>query len=204
MDLSGQRRAGSQLGELRDGHCSPASSAVSRTKESGFPEKKSGWPDSPIVSGNEKQARCPLSWVGSGRASSSAACVGGLILTGKTSFLTGKNWHPASRVFRLLALRRRFIAIGPVGESFRAFGCLCTWTKSPRAWTFSESNEPRARSDSSPSTGVEIVSTPVEFVTVCAGAESGFQDSSSCFQDPSTAMPCRCSLLVAQKTKKGP
>ena len=60
LDFSGQRRAGSRLGELRDGRRSPASNAVSRTKESGWTDKKSGWPDSLSVSGNEKQARCLL------------------------------------------------------------------------------------------------------------------------------------------------
>lgn len=35
LDFSGQGRAGSQLGELRDGHRSPSSNADSRTKESG-------------------------------------------------------------------------------------------------------------------------------------------------------------------------
>lgn len=111
LDLSGQRRAGSRLGELRDGHRSPASSAVSRTKES-------GWPDSPIVSGNEKLARCPLSWVGSGRARTGAVCVGGQILTGKNCFLTGKNWHPALQAIRLRSLLRGLSALGQWASGF--------------------------------------------------------------------------------------
>lgn len=86
--------------------------------ESGFPEKKSGFPDSPTVRGHEIQARCRLSWVGSGRARTGAACVGGQILTGKNFFLTGKNRYPALGAIRSPARWRCLISPGPDGGGF--------------------------------------------------------------------------------------